>query len=47
MSKQEKLNKIIEMMKEIYEINFENIEEKEVDELYFKTKNFFRNNERT
>ena len=38
MTKREKLDRIIQMMKEIYEINFENIDEKEVNDLYFKTK---------
>ena len=38
MSREEKLNKIIEMTKEMIEIIGDDIKDKEIDQLYFQTK---------
>lgn len=38
MSKKEKINRILEMCKEMYELQTENINENELDKLYFQTK---------
>lgn len=38
MTKEEKINKILEMIKELYLLNCEELEDKDLEKLYFETK---------